>query len=103
MAESEPDRWEPTDGFPAVAEFMARDPDHETYVFRKFKRLTGRTLLHLQSELIDLEQQLEDLDRDAARSPDMEQNWFEVKWCYRDDCVSALMVSINLGQLPYIY
>jgi hypothetical protein len=80
MNDVEASRWTPTDGFAAVSAFIARDPDHETYVFRKFKRLTARTLLHLQSELVDLEYQLDELDHEAENSKDKDlrrsmRNW----------------------------
>src|ERR1700761_6551067 len=80
MGDVELNQLEPTDGFPAVAAFIARDPAHETYVFRKFKRLTARTLLHLQSELVDLEHRLDRLDEEAAKSSDIQlrrsmRNW----------------------------
>lgn len=70
----------PIDGFPGVAAFIARDPDSETYVFRKFKTLTARALLHKQSELVDLERQLYDFDYEATSSTQPEpmrslRNW----------------------------
>ncbi|CAK1356504.1 hypothetical protein CB0940_10959 [Cercospora beticola] len=55
-------------GLPGLASFTARDPDHETYIFRRFNDLTARNLLHLQSELLDLRQQLCELDSDATSS-----------------------------------
>lgn len=59
-----------TDGYPAIASFIARDPDHESFVFRRFNKLTARKLLHMQSELLELEQRLTDLDEEAANSND---------------------------------
>ncbi|KAK5119305.1 hypothetical protein LTR85_007661 [Meristemomyces frigidus] len=59
-----------SDGYPAIASFIARDPDHESFVFRRFNRLTARKLLHMQSELLELEQKLMDLDEEAANSND---------------------------------
>ncbi|KJX95072.1 hypothetical protein TI39_contig4134g00039 [Zymoseptoria brevis] len=56
-------------GFPAVTRFIARDPDSETFVFRKFSQLTARNLVHMQSELIDLERQMKELDRKAEPAP----------------------------------
>lgn len=84
MSSHEASKREPIDGFPAVAAFVARDPDQETFVFRKFKRLTARTLLHLQAELVDLEQELDDSDREAANSFDEKllmsmRDWEEMK------------------------
>lgn len=60
------------DGYPAVANFISKDPDGETYVFRKFANLTARKLLHLESELIEFERKQHELDQKAATSPDAE-------------------------------
>lgn len=49
-------------GYPAVAEWIARDPDSETYIFRKFDELSARNLLHLQSQVISLESRLKRLN-----------------------------------------
>lgn len=57
-----------TYGYPAMANFMARDPDHEIDVFRKFKTLTARNLLNLQGEIMALEEELGRLDQAAATS-----------------------------------
>ena len=61
-----------TDGYPIVAEFTASDPDHESFIFRRFNTLTARRLLYLQSELLDLERQQAALDRAVACSEDHE-------------------------------
>ncbi|KAI0936866.1 hypothetical protein AcV5_004897 [Taiwanofungus camphoratus] len=37
--------------------------------------------------------------RESRRSFDMDPNIWEVKWCHRDDCVSALM---TLRRMPYL-
>lgn len=70
----------PSDGYPAVADFIARDPDHEGYIFRRFNRLAARRLLHLQSEIITLEHKQEALDQEARTSNDQDlrlstRNW----------------------------
>lgn len=51
-------------GYPALANWIAADPDNETYIFRKFNRLAARNLLYLQSELCTLEESLEKLDKE---------------------------------------
>ena len=63
---------QPRDGYPALAAYLAEDADGETLVFRKFAVLTVRKLLHLESQLIDLEQQQRNLDIEAAGSQDHE-------------------------------
>ena len=60
------------DGYPALADFIAQDPDHETLVFRKFKRLAVRNILHLQAELLQLEAETDVLEQEAAASTDLE-------------------------------
>jgi hypothetical protein len=73
-----------TDGLPAVADFIASDPDHETFIFRRFDKLAARHILQLQSELVELEHLQEALDRDAAQSDDHElhsslRDWARLK------------------------
>jgi hypothetical protein len=53
------------DGYPALAEWVARDPDHETFIFRRFDRLAARNLLNLQSELVAIEDKLDRIDQDS--------------------------------------
>jgi hypothetical protein len=60
------------DGFPALAAWIGRDPDNETFVFRKFDRLSARNLLQLQCQLIQLEDEIDKLDDAARKSPDLD-------------------------------
>lgn len=59
-----------SNGYAAVAESISRDPDKETYVFRRFDKLTARNLLNLQGEIMALQAELDDLDAKAALNPD---------------------------------
>lgn len=52
------------DGFPALATFMASDPDRSTFIYKRFDRLASRNLLTLQSELADMQSQLDAFDRE---------------------------------------
>lgn len=61
-----------SDGYPAVSRFISSDLDGESYVFRRFRTLTARKLLYMQSQILELEEQLADFDRAAAASPDWE-------------------------------
>jgi hypothetical protein len=54
-------------GYPALAEWIAGNPDYETFIFRRFDRLGARNLLHLESQVSELERRLELLDERAHR------------------------------------
>src|SRR6187549_1354832 len=70
-------------GYPSFAEFIASDRDKSTVVFRRFDRLSSRNLLYLQSELSELEAQLDALDeRDRKGGTEVKQfarNWEEAR------------------------
>jgi hypothetical protein len=86
-ATNQPWTWSTTqgDGTPALADFLAQDPDHETYVFRKFKRLAVRNVLYLQGELTALEEEVETLEREAAKSDDPEVHLSMRSWKTLDE------------------
>lgn len=73
------------DGYPALADFLAQDPDHETYVFRKFKKLAVRNVLYLQGELTALEEEVEMLESEAAKSDDPEVHLSMRSWKTLDE------------------
>ena len=54
------------EGYPTVARFIAQDPD--AHIYRSFSHLASRRLLYLQSELGEIDAQLERLDRSDAES-----------------------------------
>jgi hypothetical protein len=68
------------DGYRAVAAWIARDPDNETFIYRRFDQLSARNLLYLQSELLALERRLEQLDTETAKSADMELKDSARRW-----------------------
>jgi hypothetical protein len=68
------------DGYPALASWIARDPDHETLIFRRFGKLAARNVLHLQARLIALEYDIDQLDEDARRSADLEARQSSRRW-----------------------
>lgn len=86
-ANSQPWTWSTTqgDGHPALADFLAQDPDRETYVFRKFKKLAVRNVLYLQGELTALEDEVETLEREAAKSDDPEVHLSMRSWKALDE------------------
>jgi hypothetical protein len=70
-------------GFPSVAAFIARDPDHSFSVYNAFHRLSSRNLLYLEAEILELQKEQDDLDfRDSRRDPDVQQcfrSWTRLK------------------------
>ena len=70
----------PRDGYPGLAAWIAHDPDNESYVFRKFDRLSARNLLNLQSQLIALEEKLDRFDRETRQSQDFELRLSARRW-----------------------
>ncbi|KAL2786083.1 hypothetical protein BJX66DRAFT_313489 [Aspergillus keveii] len=55
-------------GFPSLAQFIARDYDHSTFILKRFDELTARNLLYLQSELADLQALQEQYDREDVKA-----------------------------------
>ena len=53
-------------GYPAFATKIARDPDDETFVYRRFNRLNARNLLYLQCQVLELEYELDAYDEAAG-------------------------------------
>jgi hypothetical protein len=49
-------------GYASLSAFIASDKDKSTAIYRRFDQLSARNLLYLQSELIDLQSQQEQLD-----------------------------------------
>jgi hypothetical protein len=67
-------------GYPSLATFIARDPDHSTAIYRRFDRLSARNLLHLQAELATLEKRQDELDKQDLMSDKLDakekaRNW----------------------------
>lgn len=53
------------DGYPSYAAFISKDRD--AAVYRRFGNLNSRSLLYMQSELHELERQLDDLDKEDLK------------------------------------
>ncbi|KAI2616358.1 hypothetical protein GGR54DRAFT_243778 [Hypoxylon sp. NC1633] len=58
-------------GYAQWASWIASDADNETFVFRKFDGLSAVNLLYLQSEMLEIEAELKQMNRDATGSPNM--------------------------------
>ncbi|KAF2033187.1 hypothetical protein EK21DRAFT_98475 [Setomelanomma holmii] len=48
--------------------WIARNPDNETFIFRRFDRSAARNILHLQARLIALEHEIDQLDEEAREN-----------------------------------
>lgn len=59
------------DGYPALSSWISSDPDDEGFIFRRFSRLSARNLLNLQSQLLSLEAEVENLDRESRKIHDV--------------------------------
>lgn len=62
-------------GYPSLAAFIASDRDQTTTIFKRFNRLAVRHLLHLQSQLAELQ-----AEQDALGPLEVKQysrNWAE--------------------------
>jgi hypothetical protein len=65
-------------GFPGLVELVAQDRDQETYVFRKFSKLTAWNLIYKQTELASYEREVETIEATLARdgqSGSMARSW----------------------------
>lgn len=68
----------PPFGFPGLAKQIAQDPDQETFVFRKFNRLTAWSLVFQENELASLEDELAHLEDTLLSDPQAMKS--AVKW-----------------------
>ncbi len=66
-------------GYPSLAAFIASDKDKSIAIFKRFDRLAARNLLHLQSQLSELEVWQDRLDDDYSNGTTAEKagarNW----------------------------
>lgn len=68
-------------GYTTAAEWLARDADNETLVFRKFDKLAALNLLYLQSEILDIENRVERMHQAAvANGSDLDLQETARRW-----------------------
>lgn len=85
----------PALGFPGLAKQIAQDPDQETFVFRKFNRLTAWSLVFTENELASLEDKLGRLedamlgDRIAMRSA---KDWAQFETRAKDESTTEYKI-----------
>ena len=77
---ADPELAIPQEGYPALADWIAADPDNETFIFRKFDRLAARSLLALQAKLFALEVELDELEREMCGNKDISQRESTRRW-----------------------
>lgn len=68
------------DGYPALASWIARDPDHETFIFKKFRDLAARNTLQLQAQLFALQHEIDDLDGKLRKDTDLDARQSLRRW-----------------------
>jgi hypothetical protein len=68
------------DGYPMLASWIARDPDDDPLLFRKFGRHSARILLHSQCRLIALEKEIDALDGQARTAKDLDTRRALQRW-----------------------
>ena len=80
MTNTQPPRY--VDGYPSLAAFISSDKDGTTAIYKRFNRFAARNLLLLQSELADLQIQLDKFDlEDLGTSETLQslRNWEDFK------------------------
>ena len=76
------------EGYPSFAQFIASDSD--AAIYRKYARLSARNLLYLQSELHELQERLQDLDREDAKDEhNQDAQKVARNWKYYSDPLNA--------------
>jgi hypothetical protein len=80
LQQPDPELARPRDGYPALAYWIARDPDNETFIFRKFNRLAARNILHLQAQLCALEHEIDQLDETLRSNEDLDTRQSLRRW-----------------------
>lgn len=68
------------DGFPTLARWIARDPDDDPLLFRRFGRHSARILLHLQCRLTALEKEIDNLDEQARTAKNLDTRRSLQRW-----------------------
>lgn len=67
-------------GYPSLSRWIARDPDNEPLVFRKFGALAARNILSLQCQMMTLEDEIENLEFEIRQSADLDTRWSLQLW-----------------------
>ena len=88
------------DGYPSLAAFISSDHDQTSAIFKRFNRTAARNLLHLQSELAELQARQDALDNvEWGRGVALKQysrNWND--FCHAARCDSRQQKRKELGE-----
>ena len=66
-------------GYPTLADFIARDKERSTSIYRSYHRLTSRNLLYLEAELFELEKRQDELDEQDLKG-DLDAKQYARDW-----------------------
>ncbi|PMD36443.1 hypothetical protein L207DRAFT_636434 [Hyaloscypha variabilis F] len=66
-------------GYPSLADFIAKDKERSTSIYRSYHRLTSRNLLYLEAELFDLEKRQDELDEQDLKG-DLTSKQYAIDW-----------------------
>lgn len=68
------------EGYFGTGSWLAEDADNETFIFRKFDKLTAINLLYLQSEIIELEKRIDEMHEQTMGSDDPDVKDVAATW-----------------------
>jgi hypothetical protein len=77
-------------GYPTFADFIASDSD--AAIFRTYKSMSARNLLYLQSEIHELEKQLQELDSEDVKASSFEAEGAAQLWRHYNSNANARAV-----------
>jgi len=66
-------------GYPTIVDFIARDKDRSTSIYRSYHRLNSRNLLYLEAELFELEKKQDEFDRQDLKG-DLDAKQYARDW-----------------------
>jgi hypothetical protein len=73
-------------GYPKLARFIGERPGFA--IFRRFSELNARNLLYLQSELLDIEEELYETEVDDQKDGDLRQLQFSMRAVHNGRCAA---------------
>ena len=68
------------EGYFGAGSWLAEDADNETFIFRKFDKLTAINLLYMQSEILELERRIDEMHEQTLGSDDPDLKDVAATW-----------------------